>query len=133
MATCSSSRCAEGAAPPTPRRKGRVGADLGGARALVLVQPPRKRRAVQPKSRCYGGERSERRRRGRLCDEVAVNPQREVSAGRALGRVVSSSLLVNGPGVASRSAHNSLSNSRLKLTARGRPGAEALRRTRAAA
>src|SRR5689334_4548180 len=52
-------RVAEVSAPPTPRRRGRVVADLGGARALVLVYAARKRRAVQPKSRSYGGERSE--------------------------------------------------------------------------
>src|SRR6266571_1065593 len=100
--------------------------DLGGARALVSVVARGNVGAVQPGPVSYGSEGSERRR-GRLGGEVAVSNQRKVNAGRELGRVVSSSLLVKGPGVPSGSAQNSLSNSRLKQTARGRPGADALR------
>ena len=132
MATCPSGRGAEGSAPPTPRRRGRVGADLGGARALVSVMVRGSVGAVQPEPMSYGGEGSERRRRGRLGGEVAVSNQHKVKAGRGLGRVVSSSLLVGGSAMAPGSAQNSLSNNRLKLPARGRSGAESLRRTRAA-
>ena len=109
-----------------------MGADLGGARALVSVMARGNVGAVQPELMSYGGEGSERRR-GRLGGEAAVSNQHKVNAGRGLGRGVSSSLLVSGSVVASGAAQISLSNSRLKLTARGRPGADALRRTRAAA
>jgi len=108
-----------------------VGADLGGARALVSVMARGNVGAVQPELMSYGGEGSERRR-GRLGGEAAVSNQHKVNAGRGLGRGVSSSL-VSGSVVASGAAQISLSNNRLKLTARGRPGADALRRTRAAA
>ena len=106
--------------------------DLGGARALVSVMARGNVGAVQPELMSYGGEGRERRR-GRLGGEAAVSNQHKVNAGRGLGRGVSSSLLVSGSVVASGAAQISLSNSRLKLTARGRPGADALRRTRAAA
>ena len=114
-------------------RCGRVGADIGGARALVSIVVRMDLWAFQPKSKSVGGQGSERRRRGRLGGEVAVSNQHKVKAGRGLGRVVSSSLLVGGSAMAPGSAQDSLSNNRLKQTARGRSGAESLRRTRAAA
>ena len=85
-------RVACGSAPPTPRRRGRVGADLGGARALVSVMARGNVGAVQPELMSYGGEGSERRR-GRLGGEAAVSNQHKVNAGRGLGRGVSSSLI----------------------------------------
>ena len=113
-------RVACGSAPPTPRRRGRVGADLGGARALVSVMARGNVGAVQPEPMSYGDAGSERRRRGRLGGEVAVSNQHKVKAERGLGRVVSSSLLIGGSAMAPGSAQNSLSNYRLKLTVRGR-------------
>jgi len=59
--------------------------------------------------------------------------QQRVNAGCEGGRVVSSSLLMKGSPIAAGAAQGSLSNNRLKLPARGRSGAESLRRTRTAA
>ena len=114
-------------------RCGRVGADIGGARALVSIVVRMDLWAFQPKSKSVGGQGSERRRRGQLGTEGAVKILPKVSARNWLGRVVSSSLLMKGSRVALGAAQGSLSNYRLKLTARGRPGAESLQRTRAAA
>ena len=124
---------------PEGRRHRRLGrcsrlpSHIGGARALVAIATRTDRWAVQPKSMSFVGHGSEHRRRGRLGTERAVNIPREVSAGSGSGRVASSSLMIVGPAVASGAAQGSLSNYRLKLTARGRPGANALRRARAAA
>ena len=70
-------------------------------------------------TKSHEGEVNGRRRRGRLGGEVAVSNQRKVKAGRGLGRVGSSSLLVKGPSVVSVAAQNSLSNYRLQATAGG--------------
>ena len=122
----------EGAAPPMLRTCRDV-AEVGGARALVSVATRTDAWAVQPRSMSSGGRRSERRRRGRLGTEGAVSIPHEASARCGPAGVVSSSLLVKGPGVASGAAQGSLSNYRLKQTARGRSVAEAPRRSRAAA
>ena len=122
----------DGAAPPMLRIS-RVVGEVGGARALVPVAARVDVCAVQPRSMSSGGQRSEQRRRGRLGAEGAVSIQRKVNAGCGSGRVISSSSLLKGSGTAPGSAQGSLSNYRLKLTARGRPGANALRRARAAA
>ncbi len=73
------------------------------------------------------------RRRGRLGSEAAVSVLQEVSVRSGWVRVVSSSLLMNGSRAGSRLAQGSLSNYRLKLTARGRVGAGSCARSRAAA
>ena len=65
----------------------------------------------------------------RGCGEHPARGQRRVYAGPG-GVVI---IISKGPDVASGSAHSSLSNSRLKLTARGRSVSEAPRRARAAA
>src|SRR5438046_3252757 len=48
-------RVACGSAPPTPRRRGRVDADLGGVRALVWVMARGNVGAVEPALMSYGG------------------------------------------------------------------------------
>jgi len=73
------------------------------------------------------------RRRGRLGSEAAVSVLQEVSVRSGWGRVVSSSLLVNGSRTNVRAPQGSLSNYRLKLTVRGRSVAESRLRSRTAA
>jgi len=108
-------------------------AEVGGARAVVSVATRTDVWTVQPGSMSLGGRRSERRRRGRLGTEGAVSIPHEASARSGPAGVVSSSLLVKGPGVASGVAQGSLSNYRLKLTARGRSTPESRLRSRTAA
>ena len=108
-------------------------AEVGGARALVSVAIRTDAWAVQPRSMSSGGRRSERRRRGRLGNEAAVSILHEVSARSGWDRVVSSSIEKKGLRGCAGPAQGSLSNYRLKLTARGRPTAESRLRTRAAA
>ncbi len=59
--------------------------------------------------------------------------QHKVNARSGRHRVVSSSFSVTGSRVTAGAAKGSLSNYRLKLTARGRSVADSLQRTRAAA
>jgi hypothetical protein len=114
-------------------RFGRVRVEIGGARALVAAPSRIDRLAVQPMSMSCEGQGSERRRRGRLGCEVAVSVQQKVSGRCGLGRAVSSSLSVKGPGMASGAAQSSLSNYQLKLTVRGRPTPESRSCSRTAA
>ena len=75
----------------------------------------------------------EGRRRGWLGGEAAVSVLQEVSRVSGCGRVVASSLLVNGSRPGAVPDQGSLSNYRLKLSARGRPSPESRRRSRTAA
>ncbi len=93
----------------------------------------RDRRAGQPMKVSSAGCRSHERRRGRLGIEVAVSLQREVIARSRTDGVVSSYFAQRWSRGGAGPAQSSLSNYRLKLTARGRPGASARLRSRAAA
>ena len=123
----------------------RIGA-VDGEKSVVGWAPVSAARSVGDREFIEGvGERSshrrrlaavqvrDRQRRGRPGGEAAVSILQEVSVRSGWGRVVSSSLRVKGSQMGEGPAQGSLSNYRLKLAARGRLGADARLRTRAAA
>ena len=79
------------------------------------------------------GQRTDRRRRGRLGCGVEVMTEVVGSARSQWDGLLHSWLAVNGSRVGVASAHSSLSNNRLKLAARGRPTLESRSHSRAAA